>query len=79
MSLIARCTVIVSVSMLMGCASSPKPSAPPALPAALRQPCPELAPPVDGSAAAVLRTLTEWAGLYRECSDRHRAAVAAVK
>jgi hypothetical protein len=52
--------------------------APPVLPASLRQPCPPLTPPPDGTGAAVLRTMVEWAGLYRECADRHQRAVEAV-
>lgn len=32
----------------------------------------------DGTGAAVLRTMVEWAGLYRECADRHRRLSEAV-
>lgn len=48
------------------------------MPASLRQPCPPLQPPADGTGAAVLRTLVEWAGQYRECADRHQQLAQAV-
>ena len=48
------------------------------VPASLRQPCPPLQPPADGSGAAVLRTMVEWAGQYRECADRHGRLVEAL-
>ena len=58
---------------LTGCASWRPPSTAPALPASLRQPCPPLPLPADGTGAAVLRTMLDWAALYRECADRHKA------
>ena len=48
------------------------------IPASLRQPCPDLTEPVDGTAGAVLRWGVTTARLYRECQDRHRRAVEAV-
>lgn len=62
---------------LTACASLPTPL-PAEIPASLRQPCPPLQPPADGSGATVLRTMVEWAGMYRECADRHRQLVEAV-
>lgn len=62
---------------LTACGSLPTP--PPAeIPANLRQPCPPLLPPADGTGATVLRTMVEWAGMYRECADRHGRLVEAV-
>jgi hypothetical protein len=60
----------------MGCESLPRPS-PVEIPASLRQACPALPLPADGTGAAVLRTMVEWAQLYRECADRHRRLVEA--
>ena len=71
------CTV-ASVWMLAGCSSLRVPSEPTPIPASLRQPCPPLQPPADGTGAAVLRTLVEWAGQYRECADRHRQLAGAL-
>lgn len=62
---------------LTACGSLPKPP-PVEVPASLRQPCPPLQPPADGSGAAVLRTMVEWAGQYRECADRHGRLVEAL-
>lgn len=76
--LLRSLSIATCVLMLTACASSPQQSAPPVLPASLRQPCQPLTMPADGTGAAVLRTLVEWAQQYRECADRHRAAVAAV-
>lgn len=65
---------LLCASALTACASSPTPQ-PVEIPASLRQPCPQLQPPADGTGAAVLRTMVEWAALYRECAGRHRALV----
>lgn len=70
--------ICVSALTLTGCVSSPRQPAPPPVPASLRQACPPLSPPPDGSGAAVLRTLVEWAGLYRECADRQAQLVRAL-
>ena len=70
-------TLFASTGLLAACASSPTPQ-PVEIPASLRQPCPQLHPPADGTGAAVLRTMVEWAALYRECAGRHRALVEAV-
>lgn len=48
------------------------------IPASLRQPCPDLTEPVDGTAGAVLRWGVFTAKLYRECQDRHSRTVEAV-
>lgn len=48
------------------------------IPASLRQPCPDLIEPVDGTAGAVLRWGVATARMYRECQDRHRRTVEAV-
>jgi hypothetical protein len=40
------------------------------IPASLRQPCPQLPPPADGTGASVLRTMVEWAAMYLECAAR---------
>ena len=63
--------------LLTGCASLQTPSAPPLVPASLREPCPQLQPPTDGSGATLLRTFVEWATAYRECASRHQALVEA--
>lgn len=68
-SLSRRLLPLLCALALTGCASSPAPSAP-TIPASLRQPCPPLTPPADGTGAAVLRTMLEWAALYRECAAR---------
>lgn len=69
------------VLMLMGCASSPTtlPPEPPPLPAALRQPCPMLPTPADGTGATVLRWAREVVGLYNDCAARHGQLVEAVR
>lgn len=65
--------------MLTGCASSAPPSVEPLqIPASLRQPCPDLAEPADGTAGALLKWGVATAKLYRECQDRHRRVVEAV-
>jgi hypothetical protein len=63
--------------MLTACASSPTPSPAPALQASLREPCPDLAPPQDGSRASMLRWSVNTARAYRECQSRHRRTVEA--
>ncbi len=65
--------------LLPACASLKPPPAAPTLPASLRQPCPPLPLPADGSGAAVLRTMVEWGAMYRECADRHAAVVRAAQ
>ena len=78
MSYRSLCTLTALAWTLTGCSSLHAPSAPPVqIPASLRQPCPPLVPPADGSAAAVLRTLVEWAGMYRECADGKAALIEA--
>ena len=63
---------------LTACASLPRPL-PAEIPASLRQPCPQPLPlPPDGTGAAVLRTMVEWAGMYRECADRQARLVEAL-
>ena len=75
----SKCLCIVaSVLTLAGCSSLRVQSEPLPVPASLRQPCPPLQPPADGTGAAVLRTLVEWAGQYRECADRHRQLAGAL-
>jgi hypothetical protein len=64
--------------LLVGCASSARQSEPLAIPASLRQPCPTLTDPVNGTGAAVLRWSLETVEAYRLCADRHRALVEAV-
>ncbi len=76
-SLPTRLLPLLCASVLTACASSPQPL-PATIPASLRQPCPPLPLPADGTGAAVLRTMVEWAGLYRECADRHAQVVRAV-
>jgi len=62
---------------LSGCASFGLPSAQPQLQASLREPCPDLLPPVDGSRGAILRWSVDTAKAYRECQSRHRRTVEA--
>lgn len=50
----------------------------PTIPASLRQPCPDLSDPVDGTSGAILRWGVTTAKMYRECQDRHRRAVESV-
>lgn len=76
-SLSRRLLPLLCASALTGCASSPAPL-PATIPASLRQPCPPLTPPADGTGAAVLRTMVEWAYLYRECAARVEGWRAAV-
>lgn len=61
----------------MGCASSPTQSEAPTLQASLRQPCPDLLPPADGSRASVLRWSVATVRAYRECQAKHRRTVEA--
>ena len=49
----------------------------PRLQASLREPCPDLAPPADGSRAAMLRWSVNTARAYRECQAKHRRTVEA--
>ena len=69
---------VLSAWMLTACASSVQPSTMPQIPASLRQPCPPLTHPADGTGAAVLRWSADTALAYRECASRHRALVEAV-
>jgi len=64
--------------MLTGCASCMPPSTALPMPASLRQPCPPLTKPADGTAGAVLRWAADTALAYRECADRQRALVQAL-
>lgn len=48
------------------------------IPASLRQRCPDLTEPVDGTAGAVLRWGVVTAKMYRECQDRHWRAVESI-
>ena len=48
------------------------------MPASLRQPCPPLSQPADGTSGAMLRWATDTALAYRECAGRHAALVQAV-
>lgn len=74
-----RLFIVLSASTLTACASSPVQSTRPQVPASLLQPCPSLTPPTEGTGAALLRTMVEWASLYRECADRHAALAEATK
>lgn len=70
--------VLLLASLMTGCASfNPQPKLQ-TLPANLRQLCPPLLPPEDGSRATILRTLIEWANLYADCQAKHAATVEAV-
>ena len=74
----SRLCIVMCALTLTGCGSLSKPLEPPPIPASLRQPCPPLQPPADGTGAMILRTLVEWAGQYRECADRHQQLAQAV-
>lgn len=63
--------------MLQGCASSNLQSEAPQLQASLRQPCPQLQPPGDGTGETMLRWSVDLARMYRECRDRHARTVEA--
>lgn len=74
-----RMLLLLCVLGLPACSLlKPLPPAAPSIPASLRQPCPPLPLPADGTGAAVLRTLTEWGAMYRECADRHRRVSEAI-
>jgi hypothetical protein len=64
--------------MLMGCASL-TPQSPDAMtpPANLRQPCPDLVSPADGTGGTLLRWSIDTARVYRECQNRARELVEA--
>ncbi|MBE2261589.1 MAG: hypothetical protein IAE92_02535 [Burkholderiaceae bacterium] len=53
----------------------PSPVNPP--PASLRQPCPDLNQPADGTGASVLKWSLATVHAYRECQSRHRRLVQA--
>ena len=76
-SLPTRLLPLLCACLLTACASSPRPL-PATIPASLRQPCPLLPLPADGTGAAVLRTMVEWAAMYRECAARLEGWRAAV-
>ena len=78
MRLLSLALMCFATLSMHGCASSPPRSQPQLLPANLRQPCPLPLPlPADGERATILATMVEWAGLYRDCADRHAATVKA--
>jgi hypothetical protein len=47
------------------------------LEASLRQPCPDLLPPADGTAGTVLRWMVDTTEAYAVCQSRHARAVEA--
>jgi hypothetical protein len=63
--------------MTMGCASSPPMSTPPTLAANLRQPCPPLQTPGDGTKAAMLLWGRAVIKQYADCAERHDRTVQA--
>lgn len=69
--------LLLAASMLTACASSPTLSEAPVLQASLRQPCPDLLPPSDGTKAAMLRWSVDVVRAYRECQSKHRRTVEA--
>lgn len=60
------------------CSSYAPPSPPVHPPAVLLRACPPIAPPTDGTGAAVLRWSVDLAGMYNDCAARHRALARAV-
>lgn len=69
---------IALVASLTACAHSPQQQGDqPAIPANLRQPCPDPSLPADGTGAAVLRWSIGMVQAYRECQAKHRALVGA--
>ena len=66
------------VLMMTACASLMPPSAPVPLQANLREPCPDLPPLIDGSAAAALRWSVATAKQYLECQASQARGVQAV-
>lgn len=77
MSLKSLCIAMAFASMTTACALSAPPSQPPQLQASLREPCPDLAEPADGTRATILRWMVDAARMYRECQSRHRRTVQA--
>jgi hypothetical protein len=69
--------IATCVWMTTACASLVTQSPDPTLEASLRQPCPDLPPLADGTAATVLRWITETAEAYEVCQSRHARTVEA--
>lgn len=68
---------IIVLFGLVSCASSPPQLPATTIPANLRQPCPALSPPDDGSAGAVLRWAVATVKAYQVCAGRHLETVEA--
>lgn len=73
----ALCTAI-AVSMTTGCASSVTVSPSAQVPANLRQPCPRLPSPSDGTGAALLTWVLQVIDQYNDCADRHDRTIEAI-
>ena len=68
------------VSLMMGCASQTRPSVayqPPAPPADLAAPCPDLPLIADGQAVTVAAWIVDTAGAYKDCQARQSGLVRA--
>ena len=77
MRLLYICLSAAACLNVTACASLTAPSGPSQPPANLRQPCPDLNLPADGTGAAVLRWAIGTAEAYRECQSRHLRLVEA--
>jgi hypothetical protein len=62
---------------MTACAHYEAPSTAPTLQASLRESCPDLAEPRDGSRGTMLRWSVATVKAYRECQARHRRTVEA--
>lgn len=75
------CVLLLAlVLMLTGCATSTRPSVvyrPPAPPADLAAPCPDLPQIADGKAVTVAAWIVDTAGAYKDCQARQAGLVRA--
>ena len=77
---IARTNLAVVAVLLAGCASLDAPSSGRAeINASLTTPCQDLPLLTDGTGKVVFQWVIEVAQMYRDCADKHRAMVEAVR
>jgi hypothetical protein len=69
--------MVACALMLTACGNLPLQPEAPLLQASLREPCPDLSPPADGTRASVLHWSIDTAQAYRECQSKHRRTVEA--
>lgn len=67
----------LTLSLVSGCSTTP-PILPTVIPSELREPCPDLPKLPARDLGEVILLAQEWAALYGQCRERHRALADAV-